>query len=37
MEDMFVVDESRNKLIGRVVICVGEVFVLIGNIAEVIV
>ena len=37
MEDMFVVDESRNKLIGRVVTFVGEVFVLTGDIAEVIV
>ena len=37
VEDMFVVDESGDKLIGRVVAFVGEVFVLIGDIAEVIV
>ena len=37
VEDMFVVDGSGNVLIGRVVAFVGEVFVLTGDIAEVIV
>ena len=37
VEDMFVVDGSGNKLIGRVVAFIGKVFALIGDIAEVIV
>ena len=37
VEDIFVVDGSGNKLIGRIVAFVGEVFVLIGDIADVIV
>ena len=37
VEDMFVVDGSGNMLIGREVAFVGEFFVLIGDIAEVIV